>query len=166
MKDVYFVRHAKSSWEDLRLDDHDRPLNPRGHRDAPIMAKYLNQLGKKPDGILTSTALRASTTADYFANEWQIPGENIIRLSNLYHSYPQTMYERIAESSDEWNAVALFAHNPGMTMMANQFSPDDIDNIPTCAVFQIRFPIESWMELMSDHSRGQWMNLWTPKTIF
>jgi len=62
MKTIYFIRHAKSSWDDPTLADHDRPLNPRGLRDAPRMAARLADLGVHPDGILTSTARSSPTT--------------------------------------------------------------------------------------------------------
>ena len=63
------VRHAKSDWGDPRLDDHDRPLNDRGLRDAPRMARRLAETGFRPDVILSSTALRARTTAEAFGAE-------------------------------------------------------------------------------------------------
>ena len=67
MKRIYFIRHAKSSWKDMDLADHDRPLNARGERDAPAMAAALAQRGVSPDGIITSSALRAVTTARLLA---------------------------------------------------------------------------------------------------
>ena len=63
------VRHAKSDWGDSSLDDHDRPLGERGRRDAPVMARKFAESGFRPDVILSSTALRARTTAEAFAAE-------------------------------------------------------------------------------------------------
>jgi len=164
VKEVYFVRHAKSSWEDFRLPDHDRTLNKRGHRDAPIMAQYLAQMERTADCLISSSAIRALTTAKYFAEEWKMKENDIQIISNLYHSNPDTMLENLAQCEDSHNSVALFAHNPGMTMMANHFSPGDIDNIPTCGVFFVRFKIDAWMDLLDDPEYN-WMNLWTPKTL-
>ena len=48
MKTIYLIRHAKSSWEDLNLDDHERPLNERGKKDAGRMARYLEGIGIQP----------------------------------------------------------------------------------------------------------------------
>ena len=66
------VRHAKSDWGDPSLDDHDRPLNDRGMRDAPRMARRLAETGFRPDVILSSTALRARTTAEAFGAELRV----------------------------------------------------------------------------------------------
>ena len=63
---LILTRHAKSAWDDPTLDDHDRPLNDRGMHDAPRMAKRLAEAGFRPDVILSSTAVRARTTAEAF----------------------------------------------------------------------------------------------------
>ena len=67
MKTLFLIRHAKSSWDDSTLDDHERPLNQRGKANAPIMAKRLQKLGIKPDMLFSSTAERAASTAQVFA---------------------------------------------------------------------------------------------------
>ena len=84
MKNVYFVRHAKSSWRDASLNDIERPLNSRGLRDAPFMAKLLKSKNVKPDLILSSPANRALTTAKYFAKEMGIPTEKIDVRNRIY----------------------------------------------------------------------------------
>ena len=63
MKQLVLMRHAKSSWDDERLDDHDRPLAPRGHRDAPRMGKRLARRKLAPDLLLTSMALALGRSA-------------------------------------------------------------------------------------------------------
>ena len=77
MKKLFLVRHAKSSWADPSLADLDRPLNKRGLRDAPFMAKLLKGRGVQPDRILSSPANRAFTTASYFAEALDIPSKEI-----------------------------------------------------------------------------------------
>ena len=63
MKILTLVRHAKSSWKDTSLRDRDRPLNKRGQKAAPRMGRLLREEGLAPDRILSSTAVRARTTA-------------------------------------------------------------------------------------------------------
>jgi phosphohistidine phosphatase len=63
MKTIIIIRHAKSSWSDLRLDDFDRPLNKRGKRNAPFMGQKLKEKKIMPDIILSSPAKRARKTA-------------------------------------------------------------------------------------------------------
>ena len=67
MKKLTLIRHAKSSWSDYGLRDHDRPLADRGLRDAPFMAQLMASRGWLPDALVSSTALRARTTAEFFA---------------------------------------------------------------------------------------------------
>ena len=57
MKTLLLLRHAKSSWSDPTLPDHDRPLNKRGIHDAPRMGKLLRHEHLMPDLILSLTAV-------------------------------------------------------------------------------------------------------------
>lgn len=130
-KRIYFIRHAKSSWTDLTTTDHDRSLDDRGLRDAPYMAKQLKDAGFNIDKIVSSTAKRARTTADYFAKEFG----NIVQLEKqLYHGEPDDYLEVINLQEETVSALALFGHNPGMTYLANILTPNITDNIPTCGI--------------------------------
>src|SRR3954470_257757 len=84
MKTLIVVRHAKSSWSDSSKDDHDRPLNSRGKKDAPEMAKRLRKRDIKVDLFVSSTALRARTTAQYFADEYDVSKKDIVLEEKLY----------------------------------------------------------------------------------
>ena len=72
-KELILVRHAKSSWGDVDLDDHDRPLNRRGECNAPEMGVRLAGTGVRPQAMFTSTAVRAATTAEIFAEAFGFP---------------------------------------------------------------------------------------------
>ena len=85
-KEILLVRHAKSSWDDPYLDDHDRPLNERGLRNAPDMGKRLQGLGIRTDAWISSTALRAITTAEILAEQVGFPIDQIQRSKDLYHA--------------------------------------------------------------------------------
>ncbi|WP_439504994.1 SixA phosphatase family protein [Sediminibacterium sp.] len=144
MKQLLLVRHAKSSWANIDQDDFDRPLNERGHLDAPMMAKRLLARGVIIDLIVSSTALRALTTAKYFANENNISTSNIIEYDFLYHAPPERFVKAIIQLPDEINTVAIFAHNPGITDFVNQLTSTKIDDMPTCAVFAVSVETDSW----------------------
>ena len=77
MKLLSILRHAKSSWSDSSLPDHDRPLNKRGFRDAPRMGELIREKGLVPNAILSSTALRARETALAVAAATEFPDDNI-----------------------------------------------------------------------------------------
>lgn len=84
MKHLLLVRHAKSSWANPGQADFDRQLNERGHKDAPMMAKRILDRNITIDSIITSTALRALTTAEYFAHANEIPKSKMIQHDFLY----------------------------------------------------------------------------------
>ncbi len=97
MKILYFIRHAKSSWDDVSLDDHDRPLNKRGQHDGPVMARRLLGINVAPDGLLSSTAKRARQTASYFKDVLSV--EDAIYLKKLYHAWTPALEAQIRNPS-------------------------------------------------------------------
>jgi len=144
MRHIYLIRHAKSCWEDPSLGDKERPLNPRGHRDAPFMAAHLAELGVQPDLIISSTAKRTLTTASYFAKQFGIAEENILFENDLYDARVAEVMNVIRAIDDEHKVVLLIGHNPAMTYLANMFGGDRIDNVPTCGIVRLDFSGENW----------------------
>ncbi len=151
MKTVYLVRHAKSSWDYHTLRDSERPLNDRGLRDAPFMAKLLRKKGVKPDAIISSPAVRALTTATFFKNELGIEGSDIIIKDEIYEAFSSTIVDLIQKLPDNLNTVMLFGHNPTFTSVANIFSEEYISNMPTCSIVRIDAAISNW----SDFKEGK-----------
>lgn len=133
------VRHAKSDWGDPGLDDHDRPLNDRGMRDAPHMAARLAATGFRPDVILSSTALRARTTAEAFAAEL---GVAVSLDPELYGAPPRTILA--AAAATRAATVVVVAHDPGLSALAASLSADDIAHMPTCAVATFIWAEDDW----------------------
>jgi len=95
MKRLTLLRHAKSSWGRPDIADHDRPLNARGERDAPLMGRRLIASGARPSLIVTSPATRARQTTKLFAREIGYPIEFIQTETSLYLADPQTILEVI-----------------------------------------------------------------------
>ncbi len=145
VKTLTLVRHAKSSWDEPGLADHDRPLNDRGRRDAPAMGRLLRARGFTPDVILSSTAVRARATAEAIAAELGYDAD-VVLMPELYGSSPTTMLTIIGGLDDELESAMVVAHDPGISELAQLFSAD-IDRMPTCAVVQFTFAIDSWREL-------------------
>ena len=85
MKNLYLIRHAKSSWK-LPLDDHKRPLKKRVISDAILVSEHLKNLVPKPDVLLTSDAKRASSTAIYFKKAFYIKSDFFL-ISFIQSSY-------------------------------------------------------------------------------
>lgn len=126
---LVLVRHAKSDWGDASLDDHDRPLNERGLRDAPEMAARLAATGFRPDVIRASTALRARTTAAIFGEALGVEPQLVGR---LYGAPAATLLSEAVAAGGR--AVMIVAHDPGMTVLAERLSDGGIGHMPTCAV--------------------------------
>ncbi len=146
MKSLLLIRHAKSSWDSLTMKDFDRPLNERGHRDAPMMAKRLLDKGVEIDAFVSSTAVRALTTAKYFHEAYKAKKQQLIEVPDLYHAPPSVFFEVIANLDDEIKCAALFSHNPGITAMVNRLGAGQLDDMPTCAIFAVHAEIEKWKD--------------------
>ena len=147
MKTLVIVRHAKSSWDNPGLSDHERPLNNRGLRDAPTMGARLAELGPPVDKVISSSAVRALTTAELVTQEMGLPWDEIQIEDALYHATEEEMLEIIQEQDDYIDGVMIFGHNPGMTYLVNDLSDLDLGNLPTCGVAILQFDIESWTEI-------------------
>lgn len=164
MKKLFLIRHGKSSWANPDLQDFDRPLNNRGIRDAPFMAKMLVGKGVKPDQIVTSPANRAISTAKQFAAEQGIDKDDLVIKHEIYEAYPEILLQLVRSFSDEVNTVFMFGHNPGFTYLANMFDGDYIVNIPTCGIVEISANINQWQDLGG--TNGKIANFYFPKQYF
>ena len=146
MKTLYLVRHAKSSWE-FDLDDHNRPLNERGLRDAPRVAQKVVENLPKPDLVMSSDAMRAKTTALFFIEAFGIPENELVLEHKLYDFSGNDLLQVIRTCPDTVNCLLLFGHNNAMTTIVNVFGSEQIDNVPTCGFTAIEFDIENWKDL-------------------
>ena len=164
MKNVYFIRHAKSSWESPSLSDIETPLNPRGQRDAPFMAKMLKNKNVQADLIITSPANRALTTAKYFATEMNLSSEKIDIKNVIYGAYPEDVISLIKNLDDSINTIMVFGHNPTFTSLVNRFTEDYIANIPTCGIVKVNADINSWSKF--GEANAELTEFYYPKQYF
>ncbi len=151
-KQFFLVRHAKSSWKDASLSDHQRPLNERGKRDAPFMGKLLRRRNIKPDLMISSHAKRTKTTADLICRELHLPSEDVIIDKRLYEAGFKDIIEVIKETSEEVQTLFVFGHNPGFTTLHNFLCYTYIDNIPTCGITEYEFE-GNWKEISANSCR-------------
>jgi len=146
LKQLYIIRHAKSD-QGFWGSDFDRPLNERGKSDALVMAKRLKDKQAVIDAWVASPARRAKKTAEAFAEVFKSPADDIIFVSELYQAPQEVFYDVISQLPDNFDSVAVFSHNPGITYFVNTLVPGvRTDNMPTCAIFAIRADIEHWRE--------------------
>lgn len=144
MKYLYLIRHAKSSWADAALSDFERPLNKRGKRDAPFMGKRIASYDKQPDLIVSSPAKRALKTARLIGAECGFRKNQIIIKKSLYSFSFEPIVEVVRRTEDSINTLALVGHNHGLTECAELLSSTILENVPTCGIVLIRFPLKSW----------------------
>jgi phosphohistidine phosphatase len=161
MKRLTLLRHAKSSWDNVSLDDFERPLNPRGRRAAPEMGRRLLTGDSVPDLIISSPARRAISTARMVAREINYAEARIIEDRSLYHAgWGQIL--AIANSLETLaDHLMVCGHNPGLTDLANMLGNTRIDNMPTASVFCVDFEILDWSEL--EAGSGQFAYFDMPK---
>ncbi len=146
MKSILLVRHAKSSWENFSIKDFDRPLNDRGKKAAPEMAERLVAKKIPIDAFVSSPAKRASKTAEAFVKVFDISKDKIIYKDKLYEPSDASIASVIADLDNQWNTVAIFSHNPGITDFANELTSTRIDNMPTAGIFAVRANILEWKD--------------------
>jgi len=144
VKILTILRHAKSSWKQPDLVDFDRPLSPRGLRDAPEMGRRMKEAGIRPSLIISSPANRAWATARLVAAELSYPMEFLQRERDLYHAGTDRLFDVIARQDEGFNNLILVAHNPGLTDLANRLVPGLTGNLPTAGYVSVQLDTETW----------------------
>jgi phosphohistidine phosphatase len=146
-KTLFLLRHAKSSWEDPGLADHDRPLAPRGRRAAKLIAEHLRREGVGPSLVLCSSARRARETLDRVApdGEARIEGE-------LYGASATDLLARLRRVPGGVESVMLIGHNPAIHALAVRLACSG----PTRPALERKFPTGALATLAFD---GDWQGL-------
>lgn len=148
MKVIHLIRHAKSSWDNPDLDDFSRTLNERGKKDAQFMANKLKELGCNPDYFLSSPAKRTTETSKIIATALNFNFEKIIFEEKIYVSSLKQLLQIVNEIPNNFNNIVFVGHNPTLTQLANYFTNDFIDNIPTCGIVKIELEIDNWQHII------------------
>lgn len=148
-KRLILTRHAKSSWDDPLMSDHDRPLNDRGKAAAADLGEWLASRGYVPEQVLCSDALRTRKTWSGIAPA--LPGTPILDLKPaLYHAGPDVMLAVLRHATAP--VVMVIGHNPGISEFAHRIvaraplSPE-FQRYPTGATLVVDFAVESWEEI-------------------
>lgn len=160
MRTLLVLRHAKSSWSESGLDDHLRPLNDRGERDAPRVGERLLQQRLRPDLIISSDAVRARMTAEASAKAAGYAGE--IRLDHsLYLAAPDDILAVLRTADEKAGIVMVVGHNPGLEALIGQLAGEQA-HLPTATLAQIVLSIDRWRDL-DETTSGRLVDIWRPK---
>lgn len=147
MKQLFLIRHAKSSAGYRGMADHDRPLNRRGFHAASDMGKRMSSWQWQPQQLVSSSAVRAWSTTELIANELKYDVNNIEIEPAIYEATSAELLHVIQGLEDGFQRVALVGHNPGFTMIANLLGRCDIDNVPTCGIVVLQFEVNTWASI-------------------
>jgi phosphohistidine phosphatase len=162
MKTLLLLRHAKSSWKDSDLDDHDRPLNKRGKRDARRIGQLLADERLLPDWIVASTATRARKTAEHVIAESGYRGETRFT-GELYMAGPDQLRSVLAALGDPLGRVLAIGHNPGLEelleSLAGTYAP-----LSTAALAHVELEIESWPQI-AGQVPARLVKVWQPREL-
>jgi phosphohistidine phosphatase len=162
MKTLLVLRHAKSSWSDPALDDHERPLSTRGRRDGPRMGELVREHGLTPDVVISSDAVRARLTAEALAEAARYAGQ-ILLDRRLYMASPADVRSLLRTVPDKAETVMIVGHNPGLEELVALLTGERQD-LPTAALTQIVLPIDRWRDLKLS-TRGTLVGHWRPKEL-
>lgn len=154
MRTVILLRHAKSSWSDPELDDHERPLNGRGKASAPLIADWLGRTGHLPDRIVCSSSRRTRQTLKRMRRVLPELPEPVIE-PRLYHAEPTLMFDILSRQPHDAATVLMIGHQPGLSAFARHLVNGKVrpgcsrafEHFPTAAAAVLRLPIARWIEL-------------------
>ncbi|WP_405814795.1 histidine phosphatase family protein [Streptomyces sp. NBC_01390] len=147
------LRHAKSAWP-MGVDDHDRPLGPRGLRDAPAVGRALAEADCLPDLVLCSTAERARRTWELASAEWGTPPP-VRHEPRLYGADVAELLAVVGEVPSGVGTLLLVGHNPGLEELVLELAGEALDGalndvrtkFPTSAIAVLAWHGDSWRDL-------------------
>jgi phosphohistidine phosphatase len=167
MKRLYLLRHAKSSWKDTSLHDHDRPLAGRGRRAAKAIARHMRAHDMEPELVLCSTARRARETLEGI--EPSLAAAAVEVEPDLYAASAPALLERLRSLPDTVKSVMVIGHNPGLQELALELArpasaaSELAAKYPTGALATLAFEASSWQEL--DRDTAELVELVLPRDL-
>jgi phosphohistidine phosphatase len=171
MLTLSLLRHAKSSWADPTLDDHDRPLAKRGVKAMPEIAKYLRREQLRPSLVLCSSAVRTRATVALLLAGLGPPAPELVSDDALYLAQPSTLLAVLRETSPSHPHVMLVGHNPGLHALALELVGDGDRKLvgalamefPTAALAVLTFPLTQWTDVRA--ATGRLDHFATPRSL-
>ena len=127
------------------MNDHNRPLNDIGFKDASMMGKRLYDRGVSFDQMLSSTAIRALTTCQLIAAEINYSLESIKTNKEIYGADITTIKEIIAKTeSNKVESLAVYGHNPTLYFLVEEILGEHIEKFSTCSMLYVKFDTDKW----------------------
>lgn len=152
MRRLWLLRHAKSSWDDPDLPDHERPLADRGRRAAGLIARYLEETDVRPELVLCSSARRTRETLSIVLPSLG-PSFTARIDPTLYTFESSRLRDQLAAIGDDLAAVMVVGHNPAIQDLASELAgagsrlPDLRAKFPTCAIARLELDLARWVDI-------------------
>jgi phosphohistidine phosphatase len=147
MKEIYILRHAKSSWDNINLADFDRPLAKKGIDDAKKLCSFLKKHKFNAAKVICSNAKRAKETFDLTADGFQFLIDDATYTDDLYFGNIDTVIEKIKETEEELKNILIVGHNPTLHLLVENLIDKNIQKFSTCNLAIISFK-DKWKNLL------------------
>ena len=155
MKSVILFRHGKSDWNASYSTDHDRPLNSRGIKAAKKMGQYLLVKDQIPDLIISSTAVRAKTTAQLAIKSanWQ---SKFILERGIYGGSPKYLLELVRSQNNQYTSLCLVGHEPNFSSFISKATCHGYLDFTTANMAKINFNVDLWIKVQFLKGKLEW----------
>lgn len=153
MRRLIIMRHGKSSWDNAGLSDIERPLKPRGVRDAALVGKELVSKKITPELLISSPATRAKDTAIIVAQHLSYDTQSLQIDPSIYGADVSGILRMLGNVIGDPGSIMIFGHNPTFTQLINHLQDEWLDNLPTSGCFGFDLDIDSWSEIAGCSSR-------------
>ena len=140
------------------MRDFDRPLNERGLRNAPLMAKIFKKRKEPIDLMVSSTAVRAWETAKFFAKELRVEEKQIKKEPAIYEASVRTILSVINSLPTKADRVILFGHNPGFSNVIDHLTGHALGDLPTCGIARLDLTIDDWKLVTKGSAILAWLD--------
>ena len=147
MKKLHLIRHGKSSWKEIELNDIDRPLKKRGIKNSKEIATSLVQSNTKPEVVFTSPAVRAFETAKIISETLELSNDQLVVNDKLYMPDFPNFLKCILYLDDQFSEVLMVGHEPSLSAIINHFTKSTIDKVITASLTTLEFQAENWKDI-------------------
>ena len=162
MKEIYILRHAKSSWDNINLADFDRPLAKKGISDGNKLCSFLKNHNFNTTKVICSNAKRAKETFDLTADGFKFRINDAIYTDKLYFGNIEIIIEKIKETEETSDNILIVGHNPTLHLLIENLTDESILKFSTCNLAIISFK-DKWKNLSSHKCKLK--SLLRPKEI-
>ena len=167
MKQLHLIRHAKSSWDDPSLGDHQRPLNARGQQASVLMGTAMSMHLKDTPAVFVSSAVRAQQTFQGLVSGWTaLEGTVSTTDDRLYTFDAHDLIAWLSAADDRLDHMAVIGHNPALSALARLLYPQlTRSRLPTATWLWLSFDNVSWRSVVESPEKAELVRLCTPKTL-